>query len=273
MPFRVTGMKNLKSIAVFTLTFALASPVSALGVTIKADASASTSGSSVKIGAAVETRIANAKDRANKEIERRTNALNDLATRIQAMSKLSADAKSSLTASLQSEITSLAALKAKIDAETEIALLKEDIQSIATSYRVFLLVIPQTHIMVAADKIKSTADSMTALASKLSVRIDAAAAEGKDVEALKASLDDMLKKIAEANAQADASISAVATLTPDGGDKAKQTANQQALKDARAEIKTALRAIVAARKDAGTLVKGLAALTVETSVQATTTSQ
>jgi hypothetical protein len=252
-------MKKLNTIAAFALTLSIALPVSALTVGMggSANIAATTSVGTVTISAAMQARITTAKDHADQEITRRINALNDLSARVQAMAKLTTDEKNTIGSSINTQITSLNDLKTKIDADADITTLKADIKSITDSYRIYMLVIPQGHITVATDKLKTAAGAESAFATKLSARIDTDAAAGKDVTAEKTVLADMQAKIADASTQADAALSLVANLQPDNGDKTKADANAQALKDAHAKLKIALQDEVAARADARTIVKGL----------------
>lgn len=251
-------MKLLQTTATLLLTLLIGTPVSALTVDLRTEASASTSAADVSVSAAMQERIDTGKNRADQEIARRIDALNQLNTRIQAMTKLTTTEKATLDTSINTQVSTLTALKAKIDADSDITTLKTDVKSITESYRIFMLIIPQGRITVASDKLKSAAEVEAALAAKLTARIDADTAAGKDTAAEKKALADMQAKIADANIQADAAVALVANLSPDGGDKAKATANAQALKDARAKIKMGLKDIVSARDDARTIVKGLA---------------
>ena len=85
----------------------------------------------------------------------------------------------SLASLVSSEIANLTALKSKIEAETDLSVLKGDVKSITNSYRIFALVIPQGRIEVAADKIADVASSLTTLSGKLQARIDTAQPDRK----------------------------------------------------------------------------------------------
>lgn len=204
-------------------------------------------------------KIADFKSKADKEIERRIKALNELNTRIQAMKKVTATQKSNLASSIQSQISTLNTLKAKIDADTDLATLKTDVQSITKSYRIFALVIPQGAEIAAADRALTLADQMTTLGTKLQTRISGAKTAGKDVTSLQKSLDDYNAKITDAKTQAQKAIDEISALTPDNGDKAKMEANTKAMKDAKAKIQAAQQDFVAARKDAKDITQGLKA--------------
>lgn len=203
---------------------------------------------------AAEKRIAAQKDRANKEIDNRVNALNALIDRINKMARISDSNKASLKSTIQTVIANLTNLKAKIAADTDEQTLKTDLQSITKEYRVYMLVVPEMQIMAAADRIKTSADMLATVANKLQARISQLPA-GTDTTSLQSSLADMNAKIADAKSQADAAIAKVSALKPDQGDKTVFQSNNQALKDARSKIQAAQKDLVAAQKDAKTIVQ------------------
>jgi len=216
-------------------------------------------------GAAVPAKMsdavmARAKEKAYKEIDRRTKALSDLATRVSGMTKISEEFKKNLNTNVQNQISLLAALKTKIEADTDGATLREDIKSIATSYRIFALVMPQARIAAAADREATLINMLIGLGTKLQARLVEAQASGADIAALAASLADMDTKLKSAQVHAQAAVTSTATLTPDEGDQARMKANTDALKAARAEIVAAHKDLQDARKAADTITKGLRAL-------------
>jgi hypothetical protein len=199
--------------------------------------------------------IATLISRADSEINQRVQSLNDLLSRIGLMKKISNDKKNNLTSSVQNEITELTALKAKIDADTSLPTAKTDYQSITKSYRIYLLVLPQTRLVAASDRVLTIVDAMNAVGVKIQLRISALT--GTNVAAINQIFSDFTAKIADASAQANAAVSEVSGLLPDQGNTATMQANIAALKDARAKIKTATADLVSARKDMGTIVQDL----------------
>jgi hypothetical protein len=187
------------------------------------------------------------------------------------MQKVTDAFKQGISASMTNEINTLTSLKAKIDADTDVATLKVDIKSITDSYRVFALVLPQGRIAAAADREVELVSMMSTLGSKLQARVQAAQQGGTDVTAMTASVTDMAAKLKDAQTQAEAAVTASASLTPDGGDATKMKSNQTALAQARTDLKASQADIVAARKDVATIVKALAtakpAATASTTVQ------
>jgi len=248
---------NYKHISIIFAGVALA----AASVTpAMAQTAASSTASSTRGAARVtaqETRIAKAKMHADQELDRRVASLNALAARVNDMKRITDAQKSSLTMSINDQVTVLATLKAKIDADTDVAALRTDIQSITKSYRIYALILPQASLVAAADRAMTVASSMSALSGKLQSRISTLQASGTDVTALQAAYADFNLKIADANTQANAAVTEVVSLKPDNGDKTVMAANIAALKDARKKVQVAQQDFVAARKDAETIVKGI----------------
>lgn len=258
--------KNLTLIIAGLLGLSMLVPAFALAQ-VGASVTASTSVSTSAQFAATETK---AKDRGNKEIDRRVSALNDLNTRVQAMQRVSDTFKQSINAAISAQITDLTALRAKIDADTDSATLKADLQSITDGYRIFALVLPQGRIVAAADRVATIVNMMGTLGSKLQARVQAAGAAGNDTAAANALLVDMSTKLNDAQTQAQAAITVSATLQPDGGDKTKMAANLAALKQSRADIAAAQKDLADARKDAGQIVAALAKFNANANASSTT---
>ncbi|MBU6323692.1 hypothetical protein KGQ55_03325 [Patescibacteria group bacterium] len=198
-----------------------------------------------------------AKQRADQEISRRVDNLTKALDRIDGMKRLSDTEKASLKTSIQAQIDSLTALGGTIASETATSTLRADIQSITKSYRIYALVIPQSALTAAADRVLSVATQMDALASKISDRLASAAGAGTDVSALQSALADMQAKLADAQAQANAAISEVSALAPDNGDQTIWQSNLSAMKDARSKVEAAQQDIVSARKDVEGIVQGI----------------
>jgi hypothetical protein len=163
-------------------------------------------------------------------------------------------------------------LEAKINADTDPAVLKTDIESITKSYRIYALVIPQGAVLASADRLLMLADSLTALNAKLQTRITAAQTAGKNVSALQTLSADMVAKIADARVQAQAAITLTSSLTPDNGDQAKFEANKKALQDARTKLHAGEKDLKDARKDAGDITKGIKSFHLKASGTASTTA-
>lgn len=190
-------------------------------------------------------------------ITRRIEDLKKLQARITEMKRVSDTTKSTLSTSLEAEIAKLEALKVSISSETDTAKLKELGKQVVSGSRIYALVEPQTRIFVAIDKVNQVATMLTALTPKLEARITALETSGKDVTSLKSALADFKAKIADATTQAGIASTKISGLVPDGGDKAKMTANNEALKSARSALKTANNDLNSAQKDVKIITKGL----------------
>ena len=246
----------LLGLASLAPAFALAQTT--LGAGVDASANATVGSTSVSAGARFTATETRAKTRGGNEIDRRITALTDLNTRVQAMQRVSDAFKQSLGSTVQAEISTLTTLKTKIDGDNDSATLKTDLQSITDGYRIYVLVLPQGRIAAAADRVATIVNMMGTLGGKLHTRIQAAAAAGNDVTALNSTLSDLSAKITDAQTQAQAAITASATLQLDNGDKTVMASNTAALKQARADIVAAQKDLADARKDIGTIISGLA---------------
>lgn len=238
-------------------------------VKVKAAAAAKTPKSKACVGK-IKTDMATAKTCADQEIDRRIAALNDLGTRVQAMQKVTDSFKQSIANSIQTQVSALGQLKAKIDADTDAATLKTDIQAIAQSYRVYALLLPQVRIAAQADREVVLATMLTTLGQKLQARVSSAQSAGANVSAMTAALSDMSNKLSDAGSKAQAAVSTTATLAPDNGDKTVKESNDAALKTARADLDAGTKDLQAARKDTQAVLAALKSA--KPSATATTTT-
>ena len=257
------------STALLASIFFFSAPVFALNVGSPRPVAIKAS-STVAIDAKIEARITKAKERADQEIERRLAALHALNEKVQSMTRVQGEVKSSIDLMVVAEITALTTLKAKIAEDTALEDIKADVKSITAAYRIFMLVIPRGHIIVSADRIKTASESLTAFNERLTKRISDESSAGKDVSDLQKKNTDITSLIATANADATAAVTLVTPLTPDNGDKTIAASNQKALKDAREKVKSAFKSLRDARNMAHSVVIALPSL--KHLQEATTTS-
>jgi hypothetical protein len=238
-----------------------------LGVSAKVNASGTVK-ASTSVNAAADARITT---RATQEITRRVDALNALVTRITVMQKLSADEKTSLASSVQAQIGTLNDLQTKITADAaSTTALRADAQSITSSYRIFALIIPQGAIIAAADRVMTIVDAMNALGVKLQARIASSTGLADfNASTTASAYADFTAKVTAAQTQAQAAANEVAALKPDLGSQTQFQANLAAMKDAHKKLQAAQQDLVAARKDAATIVKALASSTASSSASGT----
>lgn len=197
-----------------------------------------------------ESRIENLRNRAVKEIERRVASMQQLITRIAALKKLSETQKTVLTTQVQTEIANLNALKAKIQADTDLATLQTDTKTIVSSYRVYALFIPKVHILSAAEGTIAASEKMMIAYTELKTRAATAATAGTDTTTIDQSLAAMLQSITEATSQANSAITTVTPLTPDG-----YPANRTSLNAARDDLKGARQNLHEAKQQGTSVLK------------------
>jgi hypothetical protein len=263
----ITGIAALILFSFFPV-LAIAETATA-GVGANVNAAVGGNGASAGVAVSLDATLLRGRDRGDQEIDRRNQNLADAAAHIAAMKNLSETDKASIAATVTNNVNALTALKAKIDADTDAETLKTDLQSITGSYRVYALLMPQLRIIVASDRIVTVAGEMQAFGEKLNARIIAAESAGADMTAAKASLADLAAKISDAQAQAQASVTAVATLQPDEGDTTKMAANIKALQSARATVVAGQKDLIAARADAQAIILAVKGMPLEAKASAT----
>src|SRR5579872_7380862 len=142
-----------KTITILSVLSLALMPLSALAqnVSVNADANVNAgAGVGTHVSAAANVKadaMVRAKDRADQEISRRIDNLTKVEDRITNATHISADGKTSLTTTINGQISALQQLKTQIDSETSTTSLKSEIQSITASYRIYALVMPQLAII------------------------------------------------------------------------------------------------------------------------------
>jgi hypothetical protein len=212
-----------------------------------AQTSVSTSATATVSGKNSASRLSAIISRSDTAITKRITDLNALSTRIQGLKNVSATEKQNIATDVQTNITGLTALKAKIDADTDVTTAKTDAKTITQSYRIYMLVIPQGYIAAAADRVTTIVGMMNTVETKLQSRTGVDQTELATVTA----------KLADATIQAQNAQSGVANLQPDQGNTTVEASNTAALKAARADIKTATSDLQTARQTLKTIIAGL----------------
>jgi hypothetical protein len=188
------------------------------------------------------------------EINRRFVTLDALTRLVNGSDVLTADHKIDLRdvnainpASYAAERAGLTTLKASIDSDTTLAALRADVGKIAPDYRVYLLVVPKTHLVAASDATAKAIARFGPLSSELQNLINLAKAAGKDVTAAQAALDDLKAKVAQAGTVNESVAASILPLSP--SDWNNGTA-KPLLTAARSSIHQARGLLVDARQDA-----------------------
>lgn len=164
-----------------------------------------------------ENSLDNLIKRANQAIDHRVDELNRLSARIQNDNRLSASEKSTLSANIQTNITGLTNLKAKIDADTDISVARTDAKQI-TSFKIFAVVGPQTRLLIVIDNLSALTIRLQGLTPKIQNLINNLKSQGKDVSNLQPLLDDInsqLQTISTKLAQDKSTVLGVTATTSD----------------------------------------------------------
>jgi hypothetical protein len=202
-----------------------------------------------------DARMANLKARANTELQRRTTSLATLISKINSNKRLISSQKDAFVRGINAEISSLTALKVKIDNDTDLAALKSDVQSVVISYRVYLLYIPQVRILSGDFVIDNSADRLTVLAAELHVRILRAKSSGDGTASLEALYSEMLTQIAAVRTDTTNADNLVLPLQPTG-----YPGNRPQLLAAQKDMVSGRTALVASLQDAKSIVQSLKVL-------------
>jgi len=191
-------------------------------------------------------------------IDRRHTSLGDLQGKVSSSTYLTGGDKATLLGEIGAENDGLATLRVKIAADTDRATLVADCKSIVEHYRVYLLMIPKAHLMIASDAASVIGQKLTDLATKLQADIDRAKSAGKETADAQRDLDNLKAAISAGTGAAgpvDGLLNFTLPLNP-----SEYLADQQNVKTARADMGTTHTDFVQAGKDAKQVVADLKAL-------------
>jgi hypothetical protein len=201
-------------------------------------------------------RLDQLKARADEKVKERLTQLSTLDQRV-AGAPADCGHNAELRAQLATDKAGLTTLDATIQAETDRAKAAAEYRQIFTDYRVYWVETPKTREVVGCDRIAKAAAALSTLHGKIQARADEAKANGKDVTAAQAALDDMAAKISSATTAANAADDAAIALHADKGDRSVAQSNRAALQDGRTKLRTALANLRAARSDAARAIAAL----------------
>lgn len=209
-------------------------------------------------------RLATLHTNCDNQINQRLTDLNNALTRINGLVKLSADQKSQFAGEIQTDIAGLTALKTKCDADTDLTTLKADDKLIFTQYRVYVVFLPQMHLLAASDTMTVTSSQLSDLATKLQSRIQ----EVNNPANLTSLLTDMKSKITDSQTQYQTVESQILPLTPNSFNT-DPNGTKTTEQTARSEIKTGVSDLHIAWSDAKQIVQILKSLKTQPTPTAT----
>jgi hypothetical protein len=201
---------------------------------------------------AAAARLAAVQGRCVAAIDARLGQLRGLTAAITAAPNLTTGHQASLTDILSASTSGLTTLKTTIKADTDLATLQGHCQDIVTGFRIYALVTPQVHLVIAADDLTSAADRLSQLADRIAQAITAAKAKGLDTTQAEAALAEMRSEVAAGKAAASGIVGNVLGLTP-----ADYNANPKVLAPSRAALASARGHLRNAAQDGAQAVKAL----------------
>jgi hypothetical protein len=233
--------------------FAVALPVAGLlagGIGTAYAADSTDTSRPARSGAALSTVQA----ACEKAIDDRLAALDKLAAAVDGRPAVTDAHQATLDGQIADAKSGLSALRDTIAADTDAATLKADCKEVVEGYRVYLVVVPRTHEVVASDALVSGADKLSARVADLQTAIDTAEANGHDVTHDRELLADLQAKVASAHDAAAGVPDTVIGLT--AADWNGGTA-KPALEAGHATLKTARQDLASALQDAKQIVQDL----------------
>jgi hypothetical protein len=193
------------------------------------------------------TTLSGIKAAAHTAITVRVTMLNSAITNVNQRTDLGAD-QAARVGVMQSDITGLNQLDSTIQADTTIPDARTDAQKIFTDYRIFALVLPVTHMVVATDTIdNAVVPRLNDVTTKLQDLITK-----NNATAQQATLDDMKAQIAAAQTATSGLSADLQSFTP-----AQWNANHTLLQPDRDKLRSARADLVTARQDAKSIVTAL----------------
>ncbi|MEO5646272.1 MAG: hypothetical protein ABIO57_04210 [Candidatus Paceibacterota bacterium] len=197
-------------------------------------------------------------------ISARITSLNKLSNGIARFKHLTDDQRASINSSIQSSVSAMTTLKAKIDADTDLVTLKADAASITKDYRIYALVMPSDATLAAADNAMANIATYQTTLVTLQTRITASTPSTSSGQTTKLSIqsahDDAIAKLTDATTKSQALITAITGLKPDMGDKTIAASNKVQIEAAKTARKAMTADIVSAKKDIATIRAGLKTL-------------
>ena len=124
--------------------------------------------------------------------------------------------RSALSNLVSGQQSGLTALRSTIDGDTTVAQAVADVESIVTSYRVYVLTAPKVHLVIAADRGAAAAAGLTGVVASLREAIAAEQGAGRDVAAAQAGLARLTTEVAAVSVAVGQVPGEVLPLTPAG---------------------------------------------------------
>jgi hypothetical protein len=203
--------RRLMSLAVAGTGLALvAGTVPAYADTTPSPAPTSTSGTPRTCAA---DRLSYVQARVDAAVKKRLVTIDRLTSALGARTHVSDAHRATLSATYTADTSGLTAVDAKVQADTTCGQAVTDGRTVVTDYRVYLLLVPQTHLVAASDAGTYAAGQLAAAEPKAQAAIDALT-DPQEKAAAQAKLDDMTSKVDAATTALDGVADAMLALKP-----------------------------------------------------------
>lgn len=196
-------------------------------------------------------RLSYVQARVDAAVKKRLVTIDRLTTALAARPHVSDAHRATLSATYTSDTSGLTAVDAKVQADTTCGQAVADGRTVVTDYRVYLLLVPQTHLVAATDTGTYAAGQLSAAEPKVQTAIDALT-DPQEKASAQAKLDDMTAKVDAATTAMSGVADAMLALKPADipaqlatfdGYRAKVASARQDLRQAIADAK-ALKALL-----------------------------
>ena len=190
------------------------------------------------------------------QIDRRIGDLGTAKSRAQNATALTDSHLGTITSIIDSTETGLGELAVAIEATDDRATLVELCTSIATDHRVYLVVLPQTHLAIGADRVEAATDRGDELIATFDAAVDAAIQAGADVTEAVALRNDAAAHLADAATTAAGVGDQVLTVTPSSWNDGP---GQTVIQDSRTAVRSGHEDIKAGIQDGKAAIEALRA--------------
>jgi len=196
------------------LTVAAATATAALVATTPALAATSPSPSAPPTGRTCSAdRLTYVQARVDAAVKHRQVTIDRLTSALAARTHVTAGHRSTLSSTFAADRTGLTAVDAKVQADTTCGQAVTDGRTVVTDYRVYLLLVPQTHLVAASDTGTWAAGQLTAAEPKAQAAIDALT-DPQEKASAQAKLYDMKTHLGAATAALSGVADAMLAINP-----------------------------------------------------------
>lgn len=187
-------------------------------------------------------------------IDQRLDDLAKVQARVDAITFLRDGHEATIDDIIDDSQSSLTRLSSQIEDSDDRVEIVRMCATVAPDYRVYLVVLPQTHLTVAADRSQAAVVGGEAVIEKLNEAIAIAAAAGADVADAEMYRDEAVAHLASADAANDGVAATVLSVTPDSYNNG---AGAAVLENGRSHMRTTHQELKSATEDGVAAAKAL----------------